>query len=122
MIDTVNPFFFARLPPRVSCIFHTPPAARREAQNGSSGPSRAPAARCGSLAQLFLKGDTAWLDGRPIPSMWTVTVVEARQRGGTPTCEHVYELCFVCDLSGKPLRKVALKAHRMALRGCIRSP
>ena len=49
-------------------------------------------------------------------------VMEARQRGGTPTYEHVYELCFVCDLSGKPLRKVALKAHRMALRGCIRSP
>ena len=73
------------------------------------------------LHKLSLKGDTG-LDGRPISSMWTVTVVEARQRGGTPTYEHVYELCFVCDLCGKPVRKVALKAHRMALRGCIRSP
>ena len=73
------------------------------------------------LHKLSLKGGTG-LDGGPISSMWTVTVVEARQRGGTPTNEHVYELCFVCDLSGKPLRKVALKAHRMALRGCIRSP
>ena len=50
----------------------------------------------------------------------TVTVVEARQRGGTPTNEHVYELCFVCDLSGKPLREVALKAWRSG--AALRSP
>ena len=30
----------------------------------------------------------------------------------------MYELCFVCDLCGKHLRKVGLKAHRMAPRGC----
>ena len=73
------------------------------------------------LRKLFVKGDTG-LDGRPISSMWTVTVVEALQRGGTPTNEHAYELCFVCDLCGAPVRKVALEAHRMALRGCVRSP
>ena len=64
------------------------------------------------LHKLSLKGGIG-LDGRPISSMWTVTVVDH----STPTNQHVYELCFVCDLSGKPLRKVALKAHRMALRG-----
>ena len=72
-------------------------------------------------AHLHSLGGTG-LDGGPISSMWTVTVVEARQRGGTPTNEHVYELCFVCDLCGKRLRKVGLKAHRMAPRVCVRSP
>ena len=66
------------------------------------------------LHKLSLKGDIG-LDGRPISSMWTVTVVDH----STPTNQHVYELCFVCDLCGKPLRKVGLKAHRMAPRGCV---
>ena len=72
------------------------------------------------LRKLFVKGDTG-LDGRPISSMWTVTVVEARQ-GGTPTNEHVYELCFVCRLCGAPVRKRCLGAHRKAPRSCVRSP
>ena len=68
------------------------------------------------LHKLSLKCDIG-LDGRPISSMWTVTVVDH----STPTNQHVlvYELCFVCDLCGKHLRKVGLKAHRMAPRGCV---
>ena len=73
------------------------------------------------LHKLFLKGGTG-LDGRPISSMWTVSAVDARQRGGTGAYEHAYELCFVCDLCGKPLRKGALKSHRKAPMGCIRGP
>ena len=114
-------FFLARLPPRVSYIFHTPPAPRREAQNGSNGPSRAPAARCGSLAQAVLER-RHWARREPISSMWTVTVMEARQRGGTPTNEHAYELCFVCRLCGAPVRKRSLEVLRTAPRSCVRSP